>query len=864
MKIDSVYEKLTINAKISLSLAIYFSSFEIGVNVLTFLRRGDSAIAVSPPEQYFSTGKESKVGVLELFLGCLANLDSLGSRLVAQSDYDLTGLLAQLPTPPVVSDMSVFKDELPSDPGIYSKEVQLIIQRAYQLANRLSHLYVGTEHIILAILSMEESKVVKILKKVGIDYKSYFDTLMGVANYSAISKSIGQMGSTEASEAFSTEVGIDLVHLAKLKKLDPVIGRENEIDQLVNIVSRRRKNNAIVVGQAGVGKTALIEGFAQRIADGNVPSSLAQFRIISVDITAIIAGSKMRGDVEEKMAQIIDFVIKNPKTILFIDEMQSVITSSSPVTGSDITAVLKPALLHPDFRCLGTTTSEDWSRYFEEDKALSRRFQPLLIEEPTVQESIEILGSIRPVLEKHHEMKIEEDALRDAVILSDRFVSDRYLPDKAIDLLDEATATSRLEIENKYGEVISLEKKLGDLERRKRRAVLKDDMELASRLKSEEEETRTMIAAVRKKMKSARTSESNSVDSESVQKIVSKWTGIPVGTISQEESNTVLNLSNSLSKKIVGQKDAVNAVANAVKRARANVSSISRPWASLLFLGPTGVGKTELAKEVARELFGDEKRLVQIDMSELMEAHSVSKLIGSPPGYVGYKEGGQLTEAVSRHPHSVVLFDEIEKAHATVLNILLQILEEGHLTDARGKRVNFKNTIIILTSNIGVEEIQSDKILGFADKKRSGSKTDKEISDAYENMKTELLGELKEYLRPELFNRLDDVVIFRMLQRSDARKIVRKLIDELNERLLEQAVQVEIDRKGVNYIVKKGFSEEYGARMLRRVLQDEVESLIADWVLRNGRKLLGARQDDAVKKLHISRGDDELKLEVKG
>lgn len=850
---EVVYEKLTINARIALSLAKFFSGYKIDA---TILERIKPQKVKTDKVFYTQAGQDKNVDSTIMFVSCITNKLSLGAKLVRECGFDIENIVEYLPPVKEGSNVAISNNNTKVDLEGFGSEAISIIVNAYRLANRLQHIYVGTEHIILAILSDDKLLACKRLAKIGLTYDKYFDQLMGVANYSAMSRNFA-VGIKRDS---ASQIGVDLVELARKGKLDPVIGREDEIDQLVNVLSRRRKNNAIVVGQAGVGKTALVEGLAQRIADGKVPSSLAYFKIVAVDITAIVAGSKMRGDIEEKIGQIVNMVIKSSNIILFIDEMQSIITNSSPITGSDLTAILKPALLIPEFRCLGTITTEDWNRYFEEDKALSRRFQPIFIDEPTVKESIEILKKTSIGLQKHHQIKINDEAIKDAVILSDRFISDRYLPDKAIDLLDEATATKRLEIENKYSAIIDLEKELAKSNNLKEQMVLKGDMDKAVEYKKKSEEILSKITQIKEKVKKDQSSEKSIVDSDSVKKIIAKWTGIPVGTISDEDSSTVLNLAKNLNRKIIGQKDAVKAVSNAIKRARANVSSVNRPWASLLFLGPTGVGKTELAKEVAKELFGDDKRLIQIDMSEMMEQHSVSKLIGSPPGYVGYKEGGQLTEQVARYPHSVVLFDEVEKAHPSVLNILLQIFEEGHLTDAKGKKINFKNTIIILTSNIGVEEIQTDKVLGFAGTTHKRSET--EITDAYESMKSALLAELKEYLRPELFNRLDDVVIFRMLRKSDASKIVKKLLDELNERLAMQFVKIELDDNAIKYIVKKGFSEQYGARMLRRVLQDEVESVVADWVLRNGRRLIGAKTKGKVQIVSIFKDGDKLDIKL--
>lgn len=781
----------------------------------------------------------------DIFSSILMDRDYLGTRIFISMGIDPVKVLNSIgfkgqkvvtsEGPVDVSTKSTF-DELN-----LSEKSREVISMAYQIANRYDHVYVGTEHLILAILSMDDLAPTEKLKKLGVGFEDYIKALANFANYplGLLAKPTGKMPGG-SKKSLLKEIGKDLVRLARKGKFDPVIGRDEEIDKVVNILSRRKKNNPIVVGEAGVGKTALIEGLAQRIADGLVPNSLADFRIYSVDIPSIMAGSKMRGDVEQKMIQLVREVSKSKKVILFIDEIQNIFASSIPGGSSEISSVLKPALVTQDFRCIGTTTSEDYTRYFEEDSALNRRFQPVRIEEPSIEETISILSQIKPVLERHHNMKISKEALIGAAKLSDRFVSNRYLPDKAIDLLDEATATRRLEVESKYSGVVGVKKDMMIATRKKQMAVRRGEFEIAKEYKDLEEVLKQKVKKMANDQAKAQRKSKYEVDLETVKDIISKWTGIPVSTIDEEESNLLQELDERLSKRVIGQGEAVEAVSYAIKRARAGISDPSRPWASLLFLGPTGVGKTQLARVLTEVLFGTEKRLVQIDMSELMEQHSVSKLIGSPPGYIGYREGGQLTEAVRRHPYSVILFDEIEKAHANVLNILLQILEYGHLTDAKGKKVNFKNTIIIMTSNIGAEEIGKDKILGFVEDKvdaKPKSKTSretrskKELESAYQSMKSELESELKDTLRPELLNRLDDVVIFRALTKRDARKIVAILLDELNERLADQNIKVSLDRKAVNYVVKEGFNEEYGARPLRRVLQDEVESALADLIL---------------------------------
>lgn len=724
-------------------------------------------------------------------------------------------------------------------------ESKIILSIAFQLASKHDLVYVGTEHLMLALLTQKDLQIVKELANRGLTLENYLKALSSIASYP-----IGLLAKPDGAEharahtPMLSQIGVDLVELAYKGKLDPLVGRQEEIDQLINILSRRKKNNPIIVGEAGVGKTVLVEGLAQRISAGQVPGSLIGMRIIALDITNIIAGSKMRGDVEEKVMQIVNEAKSNRDIILFIDEIQNILNTSMPGGGMDIATILKPALVSGMIKCIGATTSEDFSRFFEEDEALLRRFHPVYIDEPSIADSIEILKKIKPILEEHHVVKISDEAVIASVKLSDRYISDRYLPDKAIDLLDEATASRRLESEVKYEGLVDMELKLNETIHNKEMAVKNGDLEKAKAMRDLEKNITIEIENLNKKRLSEQYGNKFSVGVDTVRKVIAKWTGIPIETIDRDETKSLLNLDKLLSQNVIGQDEAVKSVANAIKRARAGISSPDRPWASFMFLGPTGVGKTELAKVLTKVLFGDDDRLIQVDMSELMEMHSVSKLIGSPPGYVGYREGGQLTEAVKKNPHSVILFDEIEKAHPDVLNILLQVLEYGHLKDGKGKRINFKNTVIIMTSNIGAEEIRRNKIAGFTDKRESEQRDDIDIEKSYDSMKEGLMKQLKESLRPELLNRLDDIVIFRSLNRKDAKKIVNLLIEDLNNRLVEERVNVVIDESAIKKIVKDGFSEEYGARPLRRLIQDRVETIVAEYILKRGHRNIKDKIED--------------------
>lgn len=788
-----------------------------------------------------------------LFLGILLNEESLASKTLIALGVD-----PALTTKQFMSEKkpSFTSDDLKKEALLkLSKESKDIIRGAYSAASKFNHVYVGTEHMMLALLQLKELPVTQLLEKSGLSYDFFKENLMNYATYPVGILLKPQDARQNENDLSALDLlGEDLVALALDGQLDPLVGREKELEQIINILSRRRKNNPIIVGDPGVGKTALVEGLAQLIAANTVPNSLLNMKVISLDIGAIMAGSKLRGDIEEKIIDIINEVSEASDIILFIDEIHNILNTNFPGGGMDIASILKPALLQDNFRVIGATTSTEYTRYFEEDNALARRFQPIRVDEPSIDETVEIMHRVEPLLEKHHNVNISEDAIMAAVKLSDRYVSDRFLPDKAIDLLDEAAASRKLELEIKFKEVADIMGEFQRVAKEKEAAIIDGKMEEAQRWKAKERGLKIKLNQLEERRSEIRDTAEFKVDVSTVQKVISKWTGIPLTTIDSQEINLLKELEKSLDKVIIGQKEAVQSVASSIKRARTGISDENRPWASLLFLGPTGVGKTELAKALTKLLFGNEDRLIQIDMSEMMEMHSISKLIGSPPGYVGYREGGQLTEKIRKQPHSVILFDEIEKAHEDVLNILLQVMEYGHLTDGKGRKVDFKNTVIILTSNIGAEEIQKDKVLGFGTDSDTEEKNENEIEDAYSAMKEDLMRELKNSLRPELLNRLDDTVIFRSLTKRDARKIVDLLVKQLNKRIKERDIEVSLDKKMRDYVVKEGFSDEYGARNLRRVLQYSVENALADYLLERG--AANGNRKKNLQKIEIALGED--------
>ncbi len=816
----SVFDKLSQNAKISLRISKSISS------------------------QLFS----SEVMPVELFLGLLLNRNSLFSRTIVSMNLDIDNIVSQL-----IGDIRLEidnKSKVPQEID-FNLDTAEILRDAYLIARRFSHVYVGTEHIGLSILGNIELPFVKVLESLGLTYSIFEKALMQYAAYP-----LGLLAKPDIPFPVSQEgsvlnmYGTDITSDARNGRFDPIIGRDEEIEKIINILSRRKKNNVLIVGESGVGKTALVQGLAQRIVSGLVPESLKECKIISIDVASIIAGSKMRGDIEEKMSSIVKEISLMPNTIVFFDEIHNILSTGIPGSQSDFVSVLKPALTEGNFRVVGTTTNSEYSKYLEDDNAFVRRFQSVLVLEPSMIDTVAILKRLKPVLEGHHGVKIDKTAIEAAVTLSDRYVSDRFLPDKAIDLLDEASALQRLSIEKQFSSISDLRNKYTELEKEKEALVnIQGDLLSAQNLREQQNELLKEINAIEKKRKNMKKMKEVLVNDDTVRLVVSKWTGIPITTIGGKEKSSLINLESILNRYVVGQKEASVLVSNAIKRARVGISAEDRPWASFLFLGPTGVGKTELAKVLTKQLFGDEDRLIQIDMSELMEMHSVSKLIGSPPGYVGYKEGGQLTEKIRQNPHSVVLFDEIEKAHPDVLNVLLQILEYGHLTDGKGRKVNFKNAVIILTSNIGAEEISKDKVLGFRNKNSINIDTQQE-EQAYSVMKEQLMKQLKNTLRPELLNRLDDIVIFRSLNQNDASKIIDLLLQELNNRLKNLDISVDITKDLKDYILQLGFSKEYGARPLKRALQDIVENEIANIMLQN--------EEDLPKKLILDFQDNKV------
>lgn len=705
-----------------------------------------------------------------------------------------------------------------------------ILQIAVMEAARLGHNYVGTEHLLIAILSEGDSYGVRFLQSLGAKSGDILNEISSALSSGEDSAPAPGMSSTSSGKGGKSatktldQFGRDLTALAAKGGIDPVIGRQTEIERVIQILSRRTKNNPCLIGEPGVGKTAVAEGLALKIAEGQVPELLKNKRVITLDLTGMVAGTKYRGDFEERIKAAMDEVRSAGNIILFIDELHTIIGAGSAEGSTDAANILKPALARGDFQVIGATTINEYRKYIEKDAALERRFQPVMVGEPSEEEAIEILKGLRDRYEAHHKVKITDAAIDAAVKLSSRYIADRFLPDKAIDLMDEASSRVRLRSFTAPTDLQELEKSVKELEQEKAAAINAQEFERAAKVRDEEKKAKEELERQKNLWTEKRSHEGGEVTPEDIANVVSVWTGIPVVQLTEEESERLLHLEETLHQRLVGQEEAVSAVSRAIRRGRVGLKDPKRPVGSFIFLGPTGVGKTELTKALAEAMFGDENAMIRLDMSEYMEKHTVSRLVGSPPGYVGYDEGGQLTEAVRRKPYSVVLFDEIEKAHPDVFNILLQILEDGRLTDAQGRKVDFKNTVIIMTSNVGARLITEKRgSLGFASEENQKLDSEK--------VKELVLGELKSTFRPEFLNRVDDIIVFHKLTDEDIREIAGRMLKTLQKRLSEIGISAEFAEAAVAEIAKEGFDPIYGARPLRRAIQTKLEDRLSELML---------------------------------
>ena len=768
------------------------------------------------------------VGSEHILAGLLKEGTGVAAEVLAANNIEFNNLLQ------LIQDLVSAGEEIEVlDRDGYTPRTQAILDRASETAERFGCEEIGTEHLLLAILSDNDSYSVRFLSQLGANTDNIVreisnslnlgngeDNFRSMNGMGAEGQGVNGNGSTKALDTY----GRDLTEAARKGEIDPVIGRAEEIQRVVQILCRRTKNNPVLIGEPGVGKTAVAEGLALKIANGEVPEILKDKRIIALDLNSMIAGAKYRGDFEERIKGIIEEVKNANNIILFIDELHTIIGAGSAEGSTDAANILKPSLARGDFQVLGATTINEYKKYIEKDAALERRFQPVKVGEPSEDEAIQILKGLRDRYEAHHKVKITDEAIEAAVKLSSRYIADRFLPDKAIDLIDESASRVRLEGMTMPTDVKSIEDKIKELEKEKEAAVASQNFEKAAKLRDEQKSLDEKLNTEKEKWHKDN-QQGGEVTAEDIAKIVSDWTGVPVVQLTQEESERLLKMEEILHKRVIGQDEAVSAISRAIRRGRVGLKDPKRPVGSFIFLGPTGVGKTELCKSLAEVMFGDENAMIRLDMSEYMEKHTVSKLIGSPPGYVGYDEGGYLTDKVRSKPYSVILFDEIEKAHPDVFNILLQILEDGRLTDSQGRTVDFKNTVIIMTSNVGARIItdHQNNSLGFS--------SEKEKENSFEEIKTKVVDELKSMFRPEFLNRVDDIIVFNKLNQKDIEQIAGKMLDTLKKRLHGLGVDITFTDTAVKEIAKEGYDPDYGARPLRRAITTKIEDALSEQML---------------------------------
>jgi ATP-dependent Clp protease ATP-binding subunit ClpC len=759
------------------------------------------------------------VGTEQILLGLIGEGTGVAAKVLKSMGVNLKD--ARIEVEKIIGRGSGFVAvEIPFTP-----RAKRVLELSLEEARQLGHNYIGTEHLLLGLIREGEGVAARVLENLGVDLTKVRTQVIRMLGETAEVTSGASQGRTKTPTL--DEFGSNLTQMAGEGKLDPVVGREKEIERVIQILGRRTKNNPVLIGEPGVGKTAIAEGLAQRIANNDVPDILEEKRVVTLDIGLLVAGTKYRGEFEERLKKIMDEIRQAGNVILVIDEVHTLIGAGAAEGAIDAANILKPALARGELQCIGATTLDEYRKHIERDAALERRFQPVMVGEPTVDETIEILYGLRERYEQHHKLKILDEALEAAAKLSDRYISDRYLPDKAIDLIDEAGSRVRLINSQLPPAAKELDKELRQVLKEKDDAVRSQDFDRAGELRDREMEIKGEIRAIaQSKNKEAGTEDASpQVDAEDIAQIVASWTGVPVNKLTESESEKLLHMEDTLHQRLIGQEDAVTAVSRAIRRARVGLKNPNRPIASFIFSGPTGVGKTELAKSLAAYFFGSEDAMIRLDMSEYMERHTVSKLIGSPPGYVGYNEGGQLTEAVRRRPYTVVLFDEIEKAHPDVFNMLLQILEDGRLTDAKGRTVDFKNTLLIMTSNIGSKVIEKGGgRLGFEDAQN-------EADSKYNHIRNLVNEELKNYFRPEFLNRLDEIIVFRQLSKDEVKEISEIMLREVFGRLTEQGITLEVTDRFKDRLVTEGYNPSYGARPLRRAIMRLLEDVLAEQIL---------------------------------
>ena len=761
------------------------------------------------------------IGTEHLLLGLVREGEGVAARV-------LENMNVELPKVRTAVEFIIGRGDRPvvGEVGL-TPRAKRVIELAIDEARRLGHNYIGTEHLLLGLVREGEGIAAGVLESLGVNLDKVRHEVIRVLSQSS---SAGPAAETKRASKTPTvdQLGINLTDAVRAGKIDPVIGREKEIERVIQILSRRTKNNPALIGEPGVGKTAIAEGLAQRIVSGDVPETLLNKRVLTLDIGSLVAGTKYRGEFEERLKKIIEELRSTNDAILFIDELHTLVGAGAAEGAIDAANILKPPLARGELQCIGATTLDEFRKYIERDAALERRFQQVMVEEPTLEQTIEILKGIRERYEEHHKVRITDAAVDAAADLSVRYITDRHLPDKAIDLIDEAASRVRLRTSTVPPDLKAAQKELDRVTKEKDAAINNQDYEGAASLRDAESVAKSAVDQLRSAWQEQQGEDQPEVTEEDIATVVAMWTGIPVTRIAQEESERLLKMEDALHARVIGQQEAIETISKAVRRARAGLKDPKRPIGSFIFLGPTGVGKTELAKALAEFMFGSEDALIKIDMSEFMERHNVSRLVGAPPGYVGFEEGGQLTEAVRRKSYSVVLLDEIEKAHPEVFNILLQILEDGHLTDAKGRRVDFRNVVIIMTSNVGAKSLLKDTSLGF----RPASEAEAQRADQqYDRMRDKVLEQLKSQFRPEFLNRVDSLVVFRSLTVEEIREIVELLLSRVREQLRSQGIGLEVSQEAKDHLIKIGYDVDYGARPLRRVIQNLVEDPLAEALL---------------------------------
>lgn len=799
-----------------------------------FTERAQTAINLAA-ESAMELG-HNYVGTEHLLLGLIKEGEGVAAKILEANNINENNVTEK------IDELIGTGEPTNIQPAGFTPRTKYVLEHSYNESRRFGHNYIGTEHILISILRERDSVAVRILSELGASAQGLFNDIvntlssgesdmggMEMGGYGSAPQSGHKPGAHGKKNDCPTlmKYGRDLTQMAKDGALDPIIGRDKEIQRVIQILSRRTKNNPCLTGEPGVGKTAVAEGLAQQIASGKVPEILKNKRVISLDISSMIAGAKYRGEFEDRLKKVMEEINRAGNIILFIDELHTIVGAGAAEGAIDAANILKPALARGELQVIGATTIEEYRKHIEKDAALERRFQPINLDEPTAEESIQILKGIRDKYEAHHRVKITDEALEAAVNLSIRYIPDRFLPDKAIDLIDEAASRLKLKSMTAPPDVRDIEQKIENIKTEMESAITTQDFESAAKLRDEEKALKEQLNSTKENWEKNNSSVDAAVTPDEIAEIVALWTGIPVKSLAESESERLLKLESILHERVVGQDEAVSAVAKAIRRGRVGLKDPKRPIGSFIFLGPTGVGKTELSKALAEAMFGDEDAMIRIDMSEYMEKHSVSRMVGSPPGYVGHEEGGQLTEKVRRKPYSVILFDEIEKAHPDVFNILLQILDDGILTDSQGRRVDFRNTVIIMTSNLGARLISGGgaKTLGFSALDEGDEDRD------YQKIKDDVMGELKQAFRPEFLNRIDEIIVFHQLSKENIKEIAKRMLGTLKYRLSENGVAAEFTDAAVEKIADEGFDITYGARPLRRAIQSQIEDLVAEKML---------------------------------